>query len=190
MAIRQWALPAVVALAGVGAASCGHSGIQSQTTTPSASTSTSAAATNTAGRAKITFDPCSAIPASVITEQKLDRRTPKPDRSSDGDIENNRCSYLAQAQYGVSAVASNYTLQMDKKVDSHGDFKEFNINGRRALSFLIYKNDPTACAIDVEATTGTYGVNASSALGKFGEFPDCLTAARAHLDAFLPYFPA
>lgn len=33
------------------------------------------------------------------------------------------------------------------------------------------------------------GVKVDSALGKFGDFPDYLTAARAHLDAFLPYFP-
>lgn len=190
MAASSWALPVVAAFAAALTVSCSHSGIQSPTATASASPSTSVAATNTAGRVKITFDPCTAIPASVIAEQKLDRRPPKPDRSSDGDIENNRCSYLAQARYGVSAVASNYTLEMDKKVDLHGDFKEFDINGRRALSFLIYKNDPTACAIDVEATTGTYGVNVSSAMSKFGDFPDCFAAARAHLEAFLPYFPA
>lgn len=175
MATNSWVLP-VLALTAALTVSCSHSRIQPQDASTSTSTSTSAVATNTAGRAKITFDPCSQIPASVIAQQKLDRLPPKPDRSADGDIENNRCGYLAQARYGVSAVASNYTLEMDKKVDFHGDFKEFDINGRRALSFLIYKNDPTACAIDVEATTGTYGVNASSAMGTFGDFPDCLTA--------------
>ncbi|MDO3169598.1 DUF3558 domain-containing protein [Mycobacteroides abscessus subsp. abscessus] len=189
MATNSWVLP-VLALTVALTVSCSHSRIQPQDASTSTSTTTSTVATNTAGRAKITFDPCTQIPASVIAQQKLDRLPPKPDRSADGDIENNRCGYLAQARYGVSAVASNYTLEMDKKVDFHGDFKEFDINGRRALSFLIYKNDPTACAIDVEATTGTYGVNASSAKGTFGDFPDCLTAARAHLDAFLPYFPA
>lgn len=89
----------------------------------------------------------------------------------------------------MTVAASNYTLDMDKKIDYHSDFKEFDINGRRALSYYLHQGNVKDCAIDVEATTGSYGVMVSSALGKFGNFPDCLTAARAHLNAFLPYFP-
>ncbi|WP_255789256.1 DUF3558 domain-containing protein [Mycobacteroides abscessus] len=121
-------------------------------------------------------------------ERWLRRRPPEADRSTDGDIENNTCGYLAQARYGVTVAASNYTLDMDKK--AHPGFKELEINGRRALSFYLFEGNTDTCAIDVEAITGTYGVKVDSALGKFGDFPDCLTAARAHLDAFLPYFPA
>ena len=138
----------------------------------------------------ITFDPCKEIPARVITQQRLDRRPARPDRSSDGEVETNRCYYLTQAGYGVAATASNYTLAMDKKVDSHWDFKEFDINGRRALSYYVTKGVSDSCTIDVEATTGTYGVLVASPQNTFGEFPDCLTAARSHLDAFLPYFPS
>lgn len=168
-------------------ASCTHAGIGQDTPAPAAA-STSTVATNTAGRPTITYEPCKQIPAEVVREQQLDRRAPEPDRSTDGEIENNICGYLAQARYGVTVAASNYTLDMDKKV-GHYSYKEFDIGGRRALSFFLFAGNTNTCAIDVEASTGTYGVKVDSALGKFGNFPDCLTAARTHLDAFLPYFP-
>ncbi|WP_078327642.1 DUF3558 family protein [Mycobacteroides salmoniphilum] len=180
---RRWAWLATAVLI----ASCTHAGIQQNTAVPT-STTTPRVATNTAGRPSITYQPCKEIPAAAIREQQLDRRPPEADRSTDGDIENNTCGYLAQARYGVTVAASNYTLDMDKKV-GHSGYKEFDINGRRALSFYLFEGNTNTCAIDVEATTGTYGVKVDSALGKFGNFPDCLTAARAHLDAFLPYFP-
>ncbi|MBN7314890.1 DUF3558 domain-containing protein [Mycobacteroides abscessus] len=179
----RWAWLAPAALV----ASCTHAGIEQNTLAPPAAT-TSTVATNTAGRPTITYEPCKQIPAEVVREQQLDRRAPEPDRSTDGAIENNICGYLAQARYGVTVAASNYTLDMDKKV-GHFGYKEFDIGGRRALSFYLFAGNTNTCAIDVEASTGTYGVKVDSALGKFGNFPDCLTAARAHLDAFLPYFP-
>lgn len=168
-------------------ASCSHAGIQS-TATSTATTATSTAATNAKGRPTVSFEPCKQIPASVIAQQKLDRLPPHADRSSDGDIENNICRLLAQARYGVTIAASNYTLDMDKK--TYPDSTELEVNGRRARSFYLFKGSADTCAIDIEAPFGTYGVKVDSASGKFGEFPDCLTAARAHLDAFLPYFPA
>lgn len=184
MVIRnRWAWLAAATLI----TSCTHAGIQQNTAAPTTASNTSVA-TNAAGRPAITYEPCKAIPAEVVREQKLDRRPPEPDRSTDGTIENNICGYLAQARYGVTVAASNYTLDMDKKV-GHFGYKEFDINGRRALSFYLFEGNTNTCAIDVEASTGTYGVKVDSALGKFGNFPDCLTAARAHLDAFLPYFP-
>lgn len=97
---------------------------------------------------------------------------------------------MAQARYGVTVTASNYTLAMDKKIDYHWDLKEFSINGRRALSYYVMKGNSNACTIDVEAVTGTYGVMVTNTDNTFGQYPDCPTAARAHLDAFLPYFPA
>lgn len=181
---------AIAALSAALLASCSHAGIQPSVETTTAAASPSVVATNAAGRPKITYEPCKEIPASVIAQQKLDRRPPEPDRSSDGDIENNRCGYMAQTRYGVTVTASNYTLEMDKKIDYHWDFKEFQINGRRALSYYVMEGKSDSCTIDVEATTGTYGVMVTNPQNTFGEFPDCLTAARAHLDAFLPYFPA
>lgn len=192
MATSRFVRPvAVAALSIPFLAACSHTGIQSSGNTTTVTTTTaSAVTTNAGGRPKITYEPCKEIPESVIAQQKLDRRPPKPDRSTDGDIENNRCGYMAQARYGVTVTASNYTLEMDKKIDYHWDFKDFDINGRRALSYFVMKGVSDSCTIDVEATTGTYGVMVSNAQNKYGEFPDCLTAARAHLDAFLPYFPA
>lgn len=193
MATNRFVRPAIVAaLSSLPLlAACDHSGIQhTDTKTAAATTTTSTVATNAGGRPKITYEPCTQIPASVIAQQKLDRRPPKPDRSSDGDIENNRCGYMAQARYGVTVTASNYTLEMDRKIDYHWDFKEFSIGGRRALSYYVMKDKSDSCTIDVEATTGTYGVMVTSPKNTFGEYPDCPTAARAHLDAFLPYFPA
>lgn len=165
--------------------SCSHSSIQP---TSAPTTTTSAAATNAKGRFTVAFEPCAQIPASVVGQQKLDRRPPKPNRSSDGDIENNTCGYLAQKDYGVTVAASNYTLDMDKK--AYPDSTELEINGRQARSFYLFKGNTDTCAIDIEAPFGVYGVKVDSTSGKFGEFPDCLTAARAHLDAFLPYLPA
>lgn len=190
MVSRPCARLAVACALAILATACNHTGIQPSATPPTATTAPSAVATNERGRPKITYEPCREIPASVITQQKLDRRPPEPDRSTDGNIENNRCFYMAQARYGVTVTASNYTLEMDKKIDYHGDFREFEINGRRALSYYVTKGVADSCTIDVEATTGTYGVLVANAKNTFGEFPDCLSAARAHIDAFLPYFPA
>lgn len=177
----------VAALSTVLLASCSHAGIQS-TATSTTTTTTSAVATNAKGRPIVSYEPCKQIPASVIAQQKLDRLPPRSNRSSDSDIENNTCGYLAQARYGVTVAASNYTLDMDKK--TYPDSTELEVNGRRARSFYLFKGSADTCAIDIEAPFGTYGVKVDSASGKFGDFPDCLTAARAHLDAFLPYFPA
>lgn len=188
MATSRHLRPAIAVMSAVLLASCSHSAIQTQETQAVATSSTSAVATNTAGRPKVTFDPCKEIPASVIAQQKLDRRPPEPDRSSDGDVENNICGYLAPKDYGVTVAASNYTLDMDKK--TYPDSTELDINGRRARSFYLFKGSTDTCAIDVEAPFGTYGVKIDGTSGRFGDFPDCLTAARAHLDAFLPYFPA
>ncbi|OHU80128.1 DUF3558 family protein [Mycobacteroides chelonae] len=189
MATSRCVRPAVAAVSAALLVSCSHSGIQpSASTTSAVTTTTSAAATNAKGRPTVTFDPCTQIPAGVIAQQKLDRRPPKPNRSSDGDIENNTCGYLAQKDYGVTVAASNYTLDMDKK--AYPDSTELEINGRRARSFHLFEGNTDTCAIDVEAPFGVYGVKIDSTSSKFGEFPDCLAAARAHLDAFLPYLRA
>ncbi|MBB4855145.1 hypothetical protein HNP40_002537 [Mycobacteroides chelonae] len=170
--------------------SCSHAGIQPNADKATATTTTSAIATNAAGRPKITYEPCKEIPATVVAQQKLDRRPPEPDRRTDGETENNTCGYLAQARYGVTVTASNYTLDMDKKDPAHWGFTDLEISGRKALSYYLFQGDTNTCAIDLQATTGVYGVMVDSATGKFGQFPDCLTAARAHLEAFLPHFPS
>lgn len=158
--------------------------------TETAAATTTAVATNKAGLPAITFDPCTQLPASVIAAQKLDKRPPRPERISDGKTESNICRYLSWAGYGVSVWASNYTIEMDKKVPGHWGFQEFDINGRRALSFyLSAEPEQNTCNIEVAATTGIYGVKVDSAHAGYGDYPDCLTTARAHLDAFLPYFP-
>ncbi|PVA35734.1 DUF3558 domain-containing protein [Mycobacteroides abscessus] len=188
MGISPYVRPVVAALMATLLTSCSHTGIQPNAA--SATTATSTIATNAAGRPKITYEPCKEIPATVVAQQKLDRRPPEPDRRTDGETENNTCGYLAQARYGVTVTASNYTFDMDKKDPAHWDFKDLEINGRKALSYYLFQGDTNTCAIDLQATTGVYGVMVDSATGKFGEFPDCLTAARAHLEAFLPHFPS
>lgn len=146
--------------------------------------------TNKAGLPSITFDPCKEIPADVIRAEGLDRKAPKPNRISDGKIETNTCMYTPRdGVYRIDAEASNYTLEMDKADTDHGDFQDFDVKGRKALSYLNVKGQPNACAIDVAATTGVYGVLVSSADGNFAPFADCLSTAKKHLDAFLPYFP-
>ncbi|SKU85299.1 Protein of uncharacterised function (DUF3558) [Mycobacteroides abscessus subsp. massiliense] len=177
----------VAALSTTLLASCSHSGIQSTAASTTTAT-TSAVATNAKGRPTVSYDPCTQIPASVIAQQKLDRRPPRPNRSSDGETENNTCGYLAPEDYGVTVAASNYTLDMDKK--TYPNSKALDIGGRPARSFFLFDGNTDTCAIDIAAPFGTYGVKVDSTSGKFGQFPDCLTAARAHLDAFLPYFPA
>lgn len=88
----------------------------------------------------------------------------------------------------MTVAASNYTLDMDKK--TYPNSTALDIGGRPARSFFLFDGNTDTCAIDIAAPFGTYGVKVDSTSGKFGQFPDCLTAARAHLDAFLPYFPA
>lgn len=190
MGISRYTRPAVAVLTAGLLASCSHAGIQPSALTTTTATTTSTVAKNAAGRSKITYEPCKEIPASIVAQQKLDRRPPEPDRRTDGETENNTCGYLAQARYGVTATASNYTLDMDKKDPAHWGFKDLEINGRKALSYYLFQGDSNTCAIDLQASTGVYGVMVDSATGKFGEFPNCPTAAQAHLDAFLPYFPS
>ncbi|WP_272868811.1 DUF3558 family protein [Mycobacteroides salmoniphilum] len=188
--MSRYIRPTVAALKTALLASCSHTSIQPNAGTVAATTTTSAVANNAGGRPIIAYEPCREIPATAVAQQKLDRRRLEPDRRTDGKTENNTCGYLAQARYGVTVTASNYTLDMDKTDSTHWDFKNLEINGRKALSYYLFQRDTSTCAIDLQATTGVYGVMVDSATGKFGEFPDCLTAARAHLDAFLPYFPA
>ncbi|WP_100482551.1 DUF3558 family protein, partial [Mycobacteroides abscessus] len=130
MGISPYMRPVVATLMATLLTSCSHAGIQPNAA--SATTATSTIATNAAGRPKITYEPCKEIPATVVAQQKLDRRPPEPDRRTDGETENNTCGYLAQARYGVTVTASNYTFDMDKKDPAHWDFKDLEINGRKA----------------------------------------------------------
>lgn len=153
----------------------------------STSTSTMAPATNAGGRPKITFDPCKDIPASVLQAENLSM--PRPNRRTDGDIEDVSCAFRPQpTDYRVGIEASNYTLEMDKKVDGHWGFQDLTISGRKALFFHPGQR-ASDCVIDIEATTGVYGVLITGDY-KYGPYPDCMAAARHYAEAFVEYFPA
>ncbi|AKC38722.1 DUF3558 domain-containing protein [Mycobacteroides chelonae] len=151
---------------------------------------TSPLPTNDKGHTRITFDPCKEIPANVIAQQKLDSRPPEPNSINGGGVENYLCKYRAQSGYYLSISASNYTLEMDKKDTTHWGYRDFEINGRKALSFYLSTQPrKDGCAIDVAASTGVYGVLVSDGLNGFDPYPDCLSAAQANIEAFMPYFP-
>ncbi|WP_078354275.1 MULTISPECIES: DUF3558 family protein [Mycobacteroides] len=152
---------------------------------------TSPVSTNTAGRIHITVDPCTIVPASVIERQQLNKGTPRSDSQTNGDIENVFCKYRSQNEYYLTVSASNYTLEMLKKTANHWDQSEFELNGRRVLSaYTSPQPEKHACSMDVAASTGVYGVVLGTIHDDFSPYPDCLTAARANLEAFLPYFPS
>lgn len=152
---------------------------------------TSPLPTNDKGHTRITYDPCKEIPASVIAQQKLDSRPPQPNSINGGGVENYLCKYRAQSGYYLSISASNYTLEMDKKDTTHWGYRDFEINGRKALSFYLSAQPrKDGCAIDVAASTGVYGVLVSDGLNGFDPYPDCLSAAQANIEAFMPYFPS
>lgn len=146
--------------------------------------------TNTSGRIRITVDPCTIVPANIIEKQQLNKGTPRSDSQTNGDIENVFCKYRSQNEYYLTVAASNYTLEMLKKTTNHWGQSEFELNGRRVLrSYTSPQPDKQACAMDVAASTGVYGVVLGTIHNDFSPYPDCLTAARANLEAFLPYFP-
>lgn len=146
--------------------------------------------TNTAGRIHITVDPCTIVPASVIERQQLNKGTPRSDSQTNGDIENVFCKYRSQNEYYLTVAASNYTLEMLKKTTNHWDQREFELNGRHVLSaYTSPQPEKHACSMDVAASTGVYGIVLGTLHDDFSPYPDCLTAARANLEAFLPYFP-
>lgn len=149
--------------------------------------------TNKSGPTDIDWDPCKAIPASTITQLQLDSRPPEPDSLGKGGtgVQVVRCKYRAQSGYYLSVNASNYTLDMDKKDPDHWDYQDFEINGRKALSYILSPRPrTTGCAIDVSASTGVYGVLVNQGVNGFAPYPDCLTAARKNVEALLPYFPS
>lgn len=149
-------------------------------------------ATNTAGLPHITFDPCTGIPAEVIRTEGLDRKPPRPSKISDGKIERLICTFTPrEGVYRVSVDASNFTFAMDRADDRKGDFQEFELNGRKAMSYQVVSPtpDPTVCNIDIEATTGVYGILVGSSDANFAPFPDCMSAAKKHMAAFVPYLP-
>lgn len=151
---------------------------------------TSPLPTNDKGHTRITYDPCKEIPASVIAQQQLDAQSPEPNSINGGGVENYLCQYKARTGYYIQVSASNYTLDMDKKDTTHWGYRDFEINGRKALSY--YLSTPPSkdgCAIDVAASTGVYGVLVSDGLNGFAPFPDCLSAAQANIEALMPYFP-
>ncbi|WP_081252197.1 DUF3558 domain-containing protein [Mycobacteroides chelonae] len=159
-----------------------------QPVSASASTSTTAPATNAGGRPKITFDPCRDIPTSALQAENLSM--PRPTRRTDGDIEDVSCAFRPQpTDYRVRIGASNYTLDMDKKVDGHWGFQDTTVGGRKALFFYPVPQNTSGCVIDIEATTGVYGVLITGDY-KYGPYPDCMAAARHYAEAFVQYFPA
>ncbi|MUM16002.1 DUF3558 domain-containing protein [Mycobacteroides sp. CBMA 271] len=151
---------------------------------------TSPLPTNESGHTRIEWEPCTEIPSSVITQQQLDSRPPERKSLGSTGVMVIRCNYRARTGYYISAYASNYTLEMDKKDDTHWDYRDLEINGRKALSYYVSSRPKTdGCAIDVAATTGLYGVLLSEGINDFAPYPDCLAAARANIEALLPYFP-
>lgn len=160
-------------------------------TQPGVSTSirTTPPATNADGQPKITFDPCKDIPASALQAENLSM--PRPDRKTDGSVEEISCGFRPQpTDYRVRITASNYTLAMDRKVEGHWGFQDLTIGDRNALFFYPYPGGRTSdCVIDIEATTGVYGVLITGDY-KYGPYPDCMAAARHYAEAFVQYFPA
>ncbi|MUM16003.1 DUF3558 domain-containing protein [Mycobacterium sp. CBMA271] len=151
---------------------------------------TSPLPTNKSGHTRITWEPCTEIPSSVIAEQQLDARPPERKSLGTDGVMVIGCKYKSRTGYYFTIDASNYTLKMDKKDDTHWDYRDFEINGRTALSYYVSSRPHTdGCAIDVAATTGLYGVMVSDGNNGFAPYPDCLAAARANIEALLPYFP-
>ncbi|MGH3726791.1 MAG: DUF3558 domain-containing protein [Mycobacterium sp.] len=151
---------------------------------------TSVLPTNSKGHTRITYDPCNELPTSVIAQQQLDSQPPKPNTINGGGVENNLCKYRAQSGYYISVSASNYTLEMDKKDKTHWGYRDFEINGRKAVSFYVSTPpEKDGCSIDVEASTGVYGVLVTAGLNGYAPYPDCMAAAQANIEAFMPYFP-
>lgn len=151
---------------------------------------TSQLPTNSKGRVDITFDPCKEIPANIIEQLQLDRKPPRPDAQSDGDIETVFCKYYSRTRYLLTVAASNYTLDMLKKANNHWGYEDLEVGGRHAL--FAYRGTPPekdSCVINLAATTGVYGVAVSTSHEDFTPYPDCMTAVRKNIDALLPYFP-
>ncbi|ORB53611.1 hypothetical protein BST43_17635 [Mycobacteroides saopaulense] len=151
---------------------------------------TSPLPTNSKGHTRITYEPCNEIPARVIAQQQLDSRPPEPNSINGAGVENYLCKYRAQSGYYLSVSASNYTLETDRQDATHWGYRDFEINGRKALSFYVSAPPrKDGCAIDVAASTGVYGVLVTDGLNGFAPYPDCLAAAQANIEAFMPYFP-
>lgn len=147
--------------------------------------------TNDKGHTRITYEPCKEIPASVIAQQQLDAQPPEPNSINGGGVENYLCQYKSRSGYYLQVSASNYTLDMDKRDTSHWGYRDFEINGRKALSYYLTPPPRTnGCAIDVAASTGVYGVLVSDGLNGFAPYPDCLATAQANIEALMPYFPS
>lgn len=182
---RSWC---VSALSTMLLASCSHSGIQPNPVT--STTTTSTIATNTKGRPAVSYDPCTAFPANLLQSLDLTRKPPEPASQSDGDIENKMCYFYSTHKHNVTVAASNYTLEMDRKIAGHWGFQDTEVGGRKALSYYLSKQpDASTCAIDVSASAGIFGVMVGSAAKDYAPYPDCLGAARAYAEAFLPHFP-
>lgn len=161
--------------------------VATQPVSASTSTSPTAPATNTGSRPKITFDPCKDIPASALQAENLSM--PRPNRRTDGDIEDVSCAFRPQpTEYRVGIEASNYTLDMDRKIDGHWGFQDLTIGGRKALFFHPGQR-ASDCVIDIEAVTGVYGILITGD-NKYGRYPDCMAAARHYAEAFVQYFPS
>lgn len=151
---------------------------------------TSSPTTNKSGLAHVTFDPCKDIPASVITELQLDRKPPRSDTQTDGDIENVFCKYYPRGEYLLTIAASNYTLDMLKQAGNQFGYQELVMGGRKMLfAYRTRPPDTSSCTLNVAATTGLYGVLIDSSPNEFAPYPDCMTAARKNMEGLLPYFP-
>ena len=101
------------------------------------------------------------------------------------------CYYYPKApNFLLSLAASNYTMEMLKKLSGHWGIEEYEIGGRRALATFDAKPPRTdICSISVAATTGVYGVLITGFHDDFTPYPDCKTAARTNMEALLPYLP-
>ncbi|MBY8860816.1 DUF3558 domain-containing protein [Nocardia sp. CA2R105] len=144
------------------------------------STSDSSTATTTSVQVPTGFDPCNAIPQSILDSENLQGKQPDDFQADAGKILWRGCVWADPDGYAVSIRTTNITVDLTRQKHFPGT-REFSINGRRAISSQQQEYHTSEdCTVNVEMKGGTleFDLTNPASAPKTGKTDTCQLARR------------
>lgn len=144
------------------------------------SASNSSTATTTSVQVPTGFDPCNAIPQSILDSESLQGKQPDDFQADAGKILWRGCVWADPDGYAVSIRTTNITVDLTRQKHFPGT-REFPINGRRAIASRQQEYHASEdCTVNVEMKGGTleFDLTNPASAPKTGRTDTCQLARR------------
>ncbi|WP_107654891.1 DUF3558 domain-containing protein [Nocardia suismassiliense] len=107
------------------------------------------------------YDPCTAIPQTVLDSENL-RGKDKDDSNASGGVKWRGCAWIQTDGYAATIQTTNLTVDMVRDKNFR-DARESTVSGRRAIQSRQVDDHPdAACTLNVEMKGGSLEFNLSN----------------------------